>query len=445
VSGRIRTLRVAIGVALGITAMLAVPATAPANPVNDLLNEVTNTVNDTVGGLIGGGGAGGSEGGGSAADPQPRGGTPPSYVPPGHGDNPYAQGTGVVADLTPEDGEPLPYDPAGGSEDIIVGQSRGEQNPDGTYHGHVTPVAVALLGLELLAADTDPGETDDGPLGDVNALLGDVCSETGVCLTVLDMHSATTTTGTENSFSVATADINPGGALPVLELGAVESEGDIGDDGECQTAHSSSSVANADLLGSVNADVLDSSSTSTACNDGSSDVEQSSSAVNVASLELLELVGCQSGVPNSQAGIPLILEAVCGANDDSEAGGSQYSDPFGIRESIAVFPLTVLGNIIKASTAISETHAVAPGDDTEEPPGGPPSPNEGDNKGGTDAGGPGNEGKGGPGGPSADAPDEELPFTGADLLVLALIGIGVMGSGLAAMALADRRRRLARG
>jgi hypothetical protein len=47
------------------------------------------------------------------------------------------------------------------------------------------------------------------------------------------------------------------------------------------------------------------------------------------------------------------------------------------------------------------------------------------------------------GGPSGEGPDN-LAFTGANVLTMALIGFGVMGGGLALMAMADRRRRLVR-
>jgi hypothetical protein len=52
---------------------------------------------------------------------------------------------------------------------------------------------------------------------------------------------------------------------------------------------------------------------------------------------------------------------------------------------------------------------------------------------------------GGPGarGPSAKGPST-LAFTGADVAALGLVGVLVGGSGLALMALADRRRRAAR-
>lgn len=81
-----------------------------------------------------------------------------------HGTNPHGQGTVGVVDLQPSPDRPQGGDPAGSDsgEEVVVGRARGEQREDGTYHGHIT--IVALFGQEILGLDTTPGQTQAGPL-----------------------------------------------------------------------------------------------------------------------------------------------------------------------------------------------------------------------------------------------------------------------------------------
>jgi hypothetical protein len=467
VSGRLRTHRVVISVTTAIAAMVIAPAAASAGPVEDLVNQVSNGVDQTLGNLLGGGGAGG--GGGSAATPAPRGATPQAYVPPAHGTNPHAQGTGAVVDLTPDDARPLPYDEGGDDEEVVVGASRGEQNPDGSYHGHVT--ILTLLGNELIeGADTNEGETSDGPLGDVNALLEDICTNSSglLCLAVLDVHSETTAQGSENSFSVLRAGVGIE-ETPILDARAVESEGNISDDGTCQTSESSSDLADASVLPGavtvVGVDAADSSSESQACNDGTSSQTNDSSAFPATETEILgneiELpIGqpeCGDGTPNSPAAILGIIDlGVCNADDSSNTGGTQNDSPFGVREGLTVLPGLLgidLSGLVKVTTTASESQAVAPPATEEPPPGGgnPPGGNNNNPSGNEpegpnqcpDADNPDCPPQGGPFGPTAEGNNDQLPFTGADMVSLGLIGLLVMGTGLGLMAIADRRRRSA--
>lgn len=470
--------------------MLA-PSLAGAGLVGDLVNQVGDSVDKTVKGLLGQGQANPAPQPAPSGEPTPAAGTPPSYTPPAHGSNPHAQGTAAVVDLTPSDQEPLPYEEGGGSEDVFVGGSRGEQNGD-QYHGHVT--IVGLLGTELISgADTDPGEESFGPLANLNQLLGDVCTGTGICLTVLDVHSRSTNRGSRNSFDAATADVALGGT-DIVSAGAVQSEGNISENARCQTGSASSSVADAGVLGGViNASVIDSSSESTACRGGPRTTDKSSSAVGLNGTDILALVGCTSGTPDTYGGVPLVLDLACNPDD----GSSQIGAPSGVREGVTVFPLLVLGGLVKATTAASESKAVAPrgGGGNECPdPNNPDCPNnqcpdpnnpdcdngnddcpdadnpdcpnhdgDGDDDGGDDDGDRDGDGvldeddacpdvpgpasnDGCPFGPSADGPDDDsLPFTGADMASLGMIGLGIMGTGLGLMAVADRRRRATRG
>jgi hypothetical protein len=370
-----------------------------------------------------------------------------------------------VVDLVPEDTEPLEENDS--SEDVVAGRSSGSQS-GGAYHGRVT--LISALGIEIPGVtyiETEEGETNDGPLGPLNAALGDICTGSGntLCLSVLDMNSSTDENGSENSFSAA--NVNVGAAGNGISASALESEGNISDDGTCQTSEGSSSVADANALNLVTADLLGSESTSEACNDGSSDSQtNTSNGLNVLGTGLpLPQAGCENGTPNTVFNPVLIgsvVSAVCNADDSN---GSQADDPYGVREALSVFVLPILGNspLAKATTAAGESAAQAPegedpacpdptNPDCDEgpecpdasnpdcPDGGDGTKNEGD-QGVSPSSGSGSGGPGGPNGPSADADATDLPFTGADALTLGLVGAVVMGLGLLAMALADRRRK----
>jgi hypothetical protein len=109
-------------VSVAVTAIaVGLPTLASADPVGDLLHNL---------GLGGNGGPGGATSGGGTATPDA--GTPPSYVPPLHGTDPHGQGSDATVDLTPGTTNPLPGDPTQGNEDIIAGDSRGQQSSDGS-------------------------------------------------------------------------------------------------------------------------------------------------------------------------------------------------------------------------------------------------------------------------------------------------------------------------
>ena len=356
--GTLKRLSIATAVVACVGAV-TLPSAASAGPVEDLLGGVKKTVNDTldsVDGLLGGGGGGG----GGAPAPEPAAGVPPSYVPPLHGTNPHGEGTIGVVDLTPEDSEPLPYDPDGGSEDIVVGQARGEQDGD-EYHGHITIVSTFLTG-ELLGVETDEGETEAGPLDPVQeAILDALCDGSGdqVCLEVLRADSSTTGDGSTNSFAVAMrrsagrlgstpARPSPMGTSPmtasVRPLTVIRAY---------QRRPGWGAQRRRDRV----------ESNSTACNDGTETVDQDSRVVNLNDTGLLvPEPGCADGTPDSEFDplLPL-LGAVCNADDTN---GAQTALPYGVREGLSLVVLDVGGvPLLKATTAGSETHAVAPGDD----------------------------------------------------------------------------------
>ena len=445
-------------IAAAAVAVLAVALGAPAGaaaagPLGGLVDRVTNTVD----------GIAGSPGGGSAPSaPSTRAGNPPSYVPPAHGSTPHGQGTVVVGDVQPEAVAPIPYDPGGGSQDVVVGQSRGEQTEDGGYHGHIT--IAALLGHEILGVDTNRGQTAHGPLQPIQELLDGLCSASSgqLCLTVLRADSRTTGDGSRNSFEVAGAHI---GDRRGLDASVASSNGNISESGGCQTSHGDSNVASVGLGRQPILDVLQASSGSTACR-GSAPRQASDSTVLALFGNGLPLPagGCADGAPNSEFTVlSPIAATVCNADDSN---GAQAAAPNGTREALTAFVLeSNNSSLVTATGSAGESSAVAP----KGTPSGCQNPPCG-NGGGDDGGnGPGDDGSGGgsPGatghvqgahgagsasddgsrvsgadhGPSVSGPGKgDLPFTGADLVRLLLVGLAVMAMGLVAMALADRRR-----
>ena len=411
---------------------MSLPTLAGADVVNDLLKGLG----------LGGGGA------------TPAAGTPGSgsgYQPPLHGSNPHGEGTVGVVDLSPSNGAPLTDDPAAGDEDIVIGGTRGSQDANGDYHGRVAVAHVNLLGLvniPILENSTDEGESVSGPLSPLQeGVLDTLCTGLTLppgCVSVLTADSATTNTGSTNHFRAAGVDL-PG----LVQLTVAESNGNISDDGNCQTSHGDSTVASANALG-VTADTLQASSESQACNNGSQSQTNDSQVLNIAGFALpLPVAGCANGTPDSEfvSLVPLV-STVCNADDTNGIGEAitQAEDPYGVREALTVFGLDVpLFGVtpIKATTARGESRAEAPG-----LPGTSGSPPDGD--------GPGTPG--GPGGPDGDPGDgagggsaagdvgsgpDSLAFTGSNLLVLALIGGALILGGLMLAGVAGRHRRTA--
>jgi hypothetical protein len=415
--------------------VVGVPTLASANQVDELLN-----------GLGVGSGAGdsaGSSGDGSTSAPaDTRAGVPPTYTPPLHGTSPHGQGTDAVVDLTPGSSNPISSDPAQSGEDVVVGDSRGEQGTSG-YNGRVT--LAYLFGQPIVQVTTNPGESKDGPLQPLQDGLDQLCDASGnqLCLTLLGMHSSTTSNSSTNSFEAVGAHI---AGQDGINADVLSSNGNVSDDGTCQTAHGDSSVADANV-GPLTADAVQGSSTSTACNSGSQSVDQSSTVVNLAGTGLpLPAAGCDNGTPNTNFdALSPLLAIVCNADDTN---GSQTGTPYGVREALSVFAL-ITGDsaLIKAAAAGPESHAVAPASTTTPPtpPGGGTAGaggkggDQGGNGNGSGAGNGSGTGNGSAAG-SAAAGNGQLAFTGADLLALGLVGGALILGGLA-LTTAGRRHR----
>jgi hypothetical protein len=388
---------------LAISALAPSIASAQGNPVGDLLN-----------GLLGDG-----QGGGGAA---PAGGAPGSsngYKPPLHGSNPHGQGTVGVADVVPSSDAPLPSDPGDGDEDVVIGDTQGEQNPDGSYQGRVTLLHANLLGVinlgdllgDFLTIETSEGESKSGPFEPLNEALGQVCEASEgaggkLCVNLLDMQSSTTATGSTNSFEAAGADVALGPITAKANL--ANSNGNISDDGSCQTATGDSSVASANVVG-LTADALQGSSTSTACQSGSNTQSNDSEVLNIAGFSFpIPVAGCGDGTANAEfTALSPLLSTVCNADDSN---GSQTGGPYGVREALAAFvlPIASAGGLAKVSAGGPESHAVAPTSSTPPPTSNPPGETEGGGgvkggQGGSATGGGDGDGAGGDagGGPAS--------------------------------------------
>jgi hypothetical protein len=429
---RRRTTVIAAAVAV-MAVVVGVPTLAAADPVGDLLHNLGLNGSGT-------GDTGGATSGGSAT---PNAGNPPSYTPPLHSTDPHGQGSDVVADLTPSTTNPLPGDPTQGDEEVIAGDSRGEQSSDGTYHGSVT--LAYLLGTPILQVTSNPGESKDGPLQPLQDGLDNLCSQSNnaLCLTVLGMHSSSNGNSSTNSFEAAGAHI---GGAEGINADVLTSNGNISSDGSCQTAHGDSGVADANV-GPLTADALQGDSTSTACSSGQNTVDQHSTVVNLAGTGIpLPAAGCDNGTPNTAfTALSPLLATVCNADDTN---GSATGAPYGVREALSVFALiTGDSSLLKASVAGPESHAVAPASNT--PPTTPSNPGGGTKGAGGKGGNNGGNGGGGNGGGAGNGPaagnaapgNGQLAFTGADLLALAMVGGALILGGLALTATAGRRHR----
>ena len=447
-SGR-RNLACATAIAATAVALASPPAVS-AGVVGDVLNDV----HDTVHGLTGGGGDGG--GGGDAPAPAP----PPVPAPPvapapepAPAAQAGAEGTAVAVDVDPGEQN---------GDEVAVGRSRATQDDDGNYHGEVTILSVFGIEIPLFETRaTDEGESDDGPLGDLNGALDGVCSDTegGLCLNVLDVDSDTRGNGTDNSFAALEAGAQLGDES--IAADALTSDASISDDGETQTSEAASEGAglqadSGTLDQSGELHVLDSATSSSASRDGSTSNDSDSAALEVQGEDVpVPVQGCDGDDAVS-------TEPVAGV--ECGAGSSEADDP-GAGASENAVDAAVLpgedGGLASAQASSTETAATAPskagGDDPGDDDGGNDDGDGDDGNGGSATGGGDGDGEGqgvlgeggagtnGPlgAGPSVDskATGGTLPFTGADLGILALFGIGAILTGLAAMAIADRRRR----
>jgi len=385
-------------------------------------------------------------------------------VPPLHGTNPHGQGTNAVIDIQPDDTNPYSGDPSSDAndppngEDIIVGDSRGEQGASG-YDGAVT--LLWLFGNPIVQVTSNPGETHEGPLDPIQTqLLDQICqgSNGAACITLLRMHSSTDGSGSTNAFELLGVHLGNGpNGDEGLNLDVLKSDGNITQDGSgCQTASGDATGVKLGAGGNPVVDALESNSSS---NCGGS-VQQSDQFLALGGNGIpLFAAGCADGSDpaNDNAvfdDLSPLLAQVCNASD---VNNGQTDAPYGVREAVALFVL-ISGDssLLKVTGGAAESHVVASGGNGGGP-GGPPTTGTQGTKGaggkgggnGGNAGGNGGNGGGagagngaaGAAASNAGAGNGNLAFTGADLLVLGLIGGALILGGLALTTMAGRGHR----
>jgi hypothetical protein len=294
--------------------------------------------------------------------------TQPALEPPLHGTDQHAQGTVGVVDLNPDNGRPFTSDPTGqgDNEDVVIGRSRAERRGDGTYHGHVT--VAALFGNEIIpGADTGPGQTVTKDI--LQPLLDALCTggaTAGICLSAVHVESTTTTTGSTNSFRLLGATVGGVTGLPVtagINVGVASSEASIGHSATCQVAHGASNVADV-KVGAVTAKASTSATDSVACQNQAPVQTNSSQVIELGGAGIgLPLAGCANGTPDTDLNL-VLLRVVCNADDSSAtapAAQRQADAPYGVRNALDVYVASLgASSLVQASTAQSESHAVAP-------------------------------------------------------------------------------------
>jgi hypothetical protein len=282
-----------------------------------------------------------------------------TYTPPGYGTNPHGQGTVGSISLGPSQTRPYTYSPAGSAsqnEQVVVGRGRSEQQPDGTYDAHTT--IAALFGNELLGVDANQGQAAQSPFQPLQSVLDNICTSTSgaICLSVLVADTAASSNGASTHFQ--TAGVKSNLANLGLNVNAASSDSMIQTSGNCQTSSGASQVAGVALASGNVAGVSKSATSSSACTGQAPTQNDSSSVITLGTAGLpLPAPGCANGTPNTDSGIPALLPIICNADDQT-----QVAAPFGVREALTVLGLNTGLNqaLIRAATAASESHAVAP-------------------------------------------------------------------------------------
>ncbi|MGI8558734.1 MAG: hypothetical protein ACR2ND_10560 [Solirubrobacteraceae bacterium] len=322
----------------------------------------------------------------------------------GVANQPLGQGTVGVISGNPDTTRPFPCNSPPGSdaagqrcdpETAVVGRARAIQRADGTYHGHIT--ILALAGNEIVpGVDTGPGDTVSGPLNAAQTQILDmVCtgSAGAICLQAVVANSTTTTTGSMNHFETANAAL--GGTPPVpgafplpaaLGVGAASSDGCVGTSVQidpvsgqcslngaasttCQTGYGHSRVANVAAGPTVLAKLVESSTTSRACQNAAPTQVNTSSVIGLGGAGVpIPDPGCANGAPNTVTGIPMLLPIVCNADDGQpvQAGNTSNNQPqgvapYGVREALDVYTVAMGATAAaKVTTGASESLAVAP-------------------------------------------------------------------------------------
>jgi hypothetical protein len=341
------------------------------------------------------------------------------------GANPHGEGTVLGVTI-------------GGQEAVVVGRSRGEKKPDG-YHGHTT--TLAILGNDVIANDTGPGQTAKGPLAPLQEqVLDQVCkgSNGNLCADVLRADSATTATGSTNHSRLAGLAV--GGDKGVVAV-AGDSNGNIQSSGDCQTAHGDVTLLKLMLGGNPLLDIGESASDSNACPSGTTVKNSSNPLVAIGGQEV-PLPGCGANAPGNLIDVAPLVTIACNAG--SQAGVGTIANA-ALAGTVVQNGDTPLGSLTGAGTGAGATAAPAQavlGDRTASPKA-PSAGTRGSSK---------RARRGPTSGPPAAArktrslPAAEagrLPYTGSDVLILLMTGAVLLATGLTIRERSARAQRAA--
>jgi hypothetical protein len=206
----------------------------------------------------------------------------------------------------------------GGKEAVVVGRSRGEKRPDGTYHGHTT--TLALFGNDVIANDTTPGQTAKGPLAPLQEqVLDQICkgSSGNLCLDVLRADSATTDSSSTNHSRLAGLVLG-GNNGAVATVG--DSNGNISSNGDCQQAHGDVTLLKLMLGGNPLIDIGESASDSNSCPSGTTVTNSSNPLVAIGG-QPIPLPGCGANSPGNLIDLSPLLVIACNAGAATGVGG----------------------------------------------------------------------------------------------------------------------------
>jgi hypothetical protein len=220
------------------------------------------------------------------------------------GTNPHGQGTVLAVSL-------------GGKEAVVVGRARGEQKPDGTYHGHTT--TLALFGTDVIGNDTTPGQTAKSPFAPLQEqVLDQICkgSSGNLCIDLLRADSATTTTGSTNHTRIL--GLSLGGASGV-NAEVADSNGNIQQNGDCQKAHGDVTLLKLVAGGNPLLDIGESASDSNACPSGTTTHNSENPLISIGG-QGIPLPGCGANSPGNLIDLSPLLAIACNAGSQAGAG-----------------------------------------------------------------------------------------------------------------------------
>lgn len=340
------------------------------------------------------------------------------------GTNPHGQGTVLAVSL-------------GGKEAVVVGRSRGEQRSDGTYHGHTT--TLALFGNDVIANDTGPGETKQGPIAPIqDQVLDPICKGSGgnVCLEALRADSSTTTTGSTNHSRLAGASL--GGANGINAV-VGDSQGNIQGDGDCQNAFGSVILLHLMIGGNPVLDIGQSASDSKSCPSGTTVTNSSQPLVAIGGQQV-PLPGCGANQPGNLLDLSPLLTIACNAGAATGSNGIVNDALAGTILPGANGPAGTLSGAGTGASAQAPSGPMVLGVRQTSPKkngNGASSTNQsGGGKGKNKGHGNGNNGPGAPAAANKTQPLSakaagKLPYTGTDVVLFLFIGSLLLAAGLA--------------